>query len=1108
MCLGTLPFFYPEHMKRRNTLILLFLFLFSCQKEEKNTNTNFRLLTAEETGISFRNDLNYTEKVNPYTFRNFYNGAGVALGDINNDGLIDIFFTGNQTSNRLYLNQGNLKFKDITDQAGLNSTGYWSTGVSMGDVNGDGFLDIYVCKSGPAGGEKRHNELFINNGDFTFTERSKEFGLAEEGLSQHAVFFDFDKDGDLDMYLLSNSGRSVGLYDLRIGQREIRDPDGGNKLFRNDGETFTDVSESAGIFGSNIGYGLGVTVADLNDDDWPDLYVSNDFFERDYLYLNNQNGTFSEVLPDLLPEISMGSMGADIADLDNDARPDIFVTEMLPKDLSRVKTKTPFEEWDKYQSSAEAGYHHQFTRNTLQTNLGFRPGTQIPVFAEVSRLAGVEATDWSWGALIFDMDNDGLKDIFVANGIVKDLTDFDFVDFYVNNQEKVSQYREDSVLLTKMIDAFPSNPQQNYMFRNLGNWTFENGAPTLGLDQLTFSTGSAYGDLDNDGDLDLVINNLNERAFIYQNTSSDSQNGNFLSLDLGNSFGAKVTAFAENQRFYQEYQPVKGYMSSVDPRIHLGLGKLEKLDSLEIRWPDGKITMLKDIQTNQILKPIPEATLGANRISFISENQIFLKKEISLNFQHQESDFVDFDRDRLRFWMISNEGPKGVKADVNGDGLEDLFIPGAKGQASSLLFQTSSGAFLPHQESLFAENAISEDVTGLFFDANGDGFTDLLVGSGGIELADNSSAYSDRLYLNDGKGNFQKSTQLFASKPSAFLLASDFDGDGDSDLIVGTRSIPFAYGMPTSLQVWENDGDANFKEISQSLNPDLSTLGMLTTGALADLDGDGKNEIILAGEWMAIRIFKFQDGKLIEKTAEFGFENTRGLWNTLHVEDVNGDGKPDILAGNQGLNSRLRTSGSSELRMILNDFDQNGALDQILAQYENQKSIPWVLKPALIRQIPTLRKQLLTYESYQNKSLEELFPEAIWANSLTLQVQILETSLWLNEGNGKFAATALPRKIQSAPVYAITSIPDKSGEPLLIFGGNQSRIKPELGSQMGSYGWVIKSSGTNQWKTLLPAESGLFVPGEIRGFLQINLENKPNLVVLRNNDTPLVFEIR
>jgi enediyne biosynthesis protein E4 len=1095
-------------MKRRNILLILFLSLYSCQKEEKITDFTFHLLSAEESGITFRNELTYTEKVNPYTFRNFYNGAGVALGDINNDGLVDVFLVGNQTSNRLYLNQGNLKFKDITDQAGLNSTGYWSTGVSMADVNGDGLLDIYVCKSGPPGGEKRHNELFINNGDLTFSEESKKYGIAENGLSQHAVFFDFDKDGDLDMYLLSNSGRSVGIYDLRDGQRDIRDPDGGNKLFRNDTGKFTDVSEESGIFGSAIGYGLGVTVADLNNDNWPDLYVSNDFFERDYLYLNNQDGTFSEVLPEILPEISMGSMGADIADLDNDGRPDIFVTEMLPNELPRVKTKTPFEEWDKYQSSVNAGYHHQFTRNTLQRNLGFRPGSQTPVFSEVSRSAGVEATDWSWGALIFDMDNDGLKDIFVANGIVKDLTDFDFVDFYVNNQEKVKGYREDSILLTKMIDAFPSNPQANFLFKNLGNWSFENRALTQGLNQLTFSTGSAYGDLDNDGDLDLVINNLNERSFIYQNTSSESKKGNFLSLELGQGFGTKVTAFAGDQKFFQEYQPVKGYMSSVDPRLHFGLGKIEKLDSLQILWPDGKTRVLKDVQSNQAIKLSPQEGDNPPFLTQRDETGFLSKKESKIPTRHLESNFVDFDRDRLRFWMISNEGPKAAKADINGDGWEDLFIPGAKGQSSSLLVQNSSGNFKTHQWELLEQDAIAEDVTAHFFDANGDGKMDLIVGSGGIEFGDYSATYSDRLYFNDGKGNFQKSTQTFSPTPTSFILSSDIDDDGDLDLIVGCRAVPFAYGIPCGLQIWENDGKGNFTDISSTLNTDISKLGLLTSGALADLDGDGNLEIILAGEWMPIRIFSFQNGKLAEKTADLGFENTRGLWNCLFVKDVNGDGKPDILAGNHGLNSRLRTNPFSQLRMVINDFDQNGTLDHILSNYEKNRTIPWVLKPALIRQIPSLRKQLLTYESYQNKSLEELFPQAVWANSLTLHVDILETSLWINDGLGKFLPATLPIEIQSAPIYSITSIGQDSEIPYLIFGGNQSRIKPELGSQMGSYGWVLKPDKKNHWKTLLPEESGLFVPGEIRHMIQINLENKPNLVVLRNNDTPLVFEIR
>ena len=1093
--------------KLKNPVFLIFILLFSCKKESHNPNTLFQLLSEEETGINFRNDLSYTEQVNPYTFRNFYNGAGVALGDINGDGLIDILFAGNQTSNRLYLNLGNLKFKDITQSSGLESNGYWSTGVSMADINGDGLLDIYVSRSGPKGGEKRHNELFINQGDLTFTELSKEYGLAEEKLSQHAVFFDFDKDGDLDLYLLANSGRSVGIFDLRKGQRETRDPDGGNKLFRNDGAIFTDISETAGIYGSAIGYGLGVTVADLNQDTWPDLYVSNDFFERDYLYFNNQDGTFSEVLPTTLNEISMGSMGADIADLDNDMRLDIFVTEMLPADMARVKSKTTFEEWDKYQANVKAGYHHQFTRNTLQRNLGFKPGTQAPVFTEMSRQTGMDATDWSWGALIFDADNDGWKDVFVSNGIVKDLTDFDFVDFYVNNQENISEFRKDSVLLTKMIDKFPSIPQQNYWFKNLGNWQFENQAATQGLDQLTFSTGSAYGDLDNDGDLDLVINNLNEHAFVYKNTSRENGSGNYLQLDLGDAFGAQVTCFANAKTFYQEFQPVKGYMSSVDPRLHFGLGKITKLDSLEIRWPDGKTSLLKNIAANQILIPDQGDAIFRTK-NITNPNTLLSLSDKQIPFIHRESDFTDFDRDRLRFWMISNEGPKAAKADVNQDGLDDLFIPGGKGQSSSLLIQEKGGEFRNHQAALFQPDSLSEDITAYFFDANGDNAPDLILGSGSIEFGANSPLYRDRLYLNDGKGNFAKSDQVFSSLPTSFILSNDIDQDGDEDLIIGSRSIPFAYGIPTGIQIWENNGKGNFLDISSKFGEVIQSLGMLTSGAIADLDEDGKQELIVTGEWMPIRIFTFSKDKFTEKTAEFGFTDTRGLWNCLLVEDINADGKPDILAGNWGMNSRLTSSEKSKLRMIINDFDQNGSLDHILVSFDGTKSNPWVLKSSLIKQIPSLRKQLLTYSSYKNKNLEELFPESVLSKSVTLQADILETSLWINEGNGNLSQRALPNEIQASPIFSIYALPSESGVATLFFGGNQSRIKPELGGQMGSYGWVLKPNGKNQWKSLLPEQSGLYVPGEIRGILSITIENKPHIITLRNNEKPLIFKIQ
>ncbi|WP_192346980.1 VCBS repeat-containing protein [Algoriphagus sp. Y33] len=1087
---------------------VLFIFvLASCAQEKPKQKTLFQLLSSEETGVDFRNDLSYTEHINPYTFRNFYNGGGVALVDINQDGLIDIFFAGNQTSNKLYLNQGGMKFKDITASAGLESTGLWSTGVSIADVNGDGLPDIYVCKSGPLGGERRHNELFINKGDLTFSEQSVTYGLDEIGLSQHAVFFDFDKDGDLDLYLLSNSPRSVGIYDLRMGQRETRDQEGGNKLFRNDSGRFTDISEEANIYGSSIGYGLGITVADLNQDTWPDLYVSNDFFERDYLYINNQNGTFSEVLPALIPETSLGSMGADIADLDNDLRPDIFVTEMLPATLERIKTNTPLEDWDKYQANINAGYHRQFTRNTLQRNLGADPATGFPAFIEVGRQAGVEATDWSWGALIFDADNDGFKDIFVANGIVKDLTDFDYVDYYSHNQDKIAGNKRDSTLLINMIDQFPSNPQQNYLFKNLGNWQFTNIADKSGLSALSFSTGSAYGDLDNDGDLDLVVNNLNGEAFIYQNNTNELSLGSYIQLDLGQNFGAQVTCYVGTNSYYQEYKPVKGYMSSVDPRLHFGLGDATAIDSIQIRWPSGRQSLLKEVAVNQLITPSPEENNEV--ITPIPRGAtIFTQANLPIPSIHKENHFIDFDRERLRFWMISNEGPKAEKADVNNDNLEDIFIPGPKGQASSLVIQSAPGIFTTSNQNVFDKDSLAEDILGHFFDANGNGLQDLVVGSGGIEFANLSPFYRDRLYLNKGNGTFAKSDQLFSPKPTAFIISTDLDGDGDEDLIIGYRSVPFAYGVPTGIEIWHNDGKGNFINVSNSYNKEFGSLGMLTDAQWTDLDQDGNMELILCGEWMPIRIFSFINGDFHETTLASNFQKTNGLWNTLIVEDLTGDGFPDIFAGNLGLNTRLHTSPENQLRLVVNDFDQNGSIEQILVSHKSGRSIPWTMRNTLLKQLPGLRKQLSTYASYRNTSLEELFPENIFSKSITLTVDRLESILWINQGDGTFKEAHLPQEVQSSPIYAIEKGLSHQGKKLIIVGGNQSRIKPELGSQLGSYGWVMQQNADGEWIVLLPEESGIKVDGEIRSMLQLTINKKTHVAIFRSNDKPIIYEIR
>lgn len=1097
-------------------LLVLLLNLTGCGGTEDVPETLFILRDSKYTGVDFENRLEYTEELNTYTFKNFYNGGGVGLGDFDNDGLVDIFFSGNLVSNKLYKNKGIFTFEDITKSSGLESDGVWTTGVSIVDINADGFLDIYICKSGPPTKFRRSNELFINNGNLTFSEESEKYGLAFDGLSVHAAFFDFDRDGDLDCYLLNNSLRSVGGYDLRKDQRLIPDSLGGNKLLRNDQGRFVDVSQKAGIYTSAIGFGLGVTIGDVNKDGWGDIYVSNDFFEKDYLYINNHDGTFTESLEEQMNEISLGSMGADMADINNDGWPEIFVTEMLPESDERLKTTSQFENWDKYRRNLEMGYFHQFSRNVLQLNNG--DGS----FSEVGRMAGVHATDWSWGALIFDMDNDGLKDLFVANGIYKDLLDQDYVNFGSNPAILQRILRKEKNMITTLIDSIPSNKVANYAFKNNGNLSFTNKALDWGLGVPTFSNGSAYGDLDNDGDLDLVLNNVNMPAFIYENRSRQLKPQDaFISFSLegnnGNSkaIGAKVTLKIKRRQYYQELSPMRGFMSTVDNQLHFGLGDAILVDTVIVNWNSGRHTILTNVNVNQkVLVNEADSQADDDVPSNMSvSNPIFRKGEasLSIDFKHQENDFSDFDRDRLLFNMISNEGPCLCTADINNDGRYDFYIGGAKGQSGGLFVQSSSGGFVKAKSEVLDLDKASEDTDCIFFDSNNDGRVDLYVSSGGSEFSSNSTALLDRLYINNGNLNFEKSSLLLPSSSSfqstSTVTASDFDGDGDLDLFVGARLVPSQYGVPGNGYILRNMGNGLFEDATKSIAPELVDLGLITGAQWADVNNDSKPDLIIVGEWMPIRIFINENFKLLDRTREYGLERTNGWYNCIETADFDNDGLVDFAVGNHGLNSRFKASESKPISMYINDFDQNGSIDQILTYYNRDVSFPLVLRQDLVSQIPTLKKRFLHYKQYKGKVMSDIFSDTQLQQSLVLNSFTFETSIWINQKTGTFKKGSLPIEVQYAPTYAILVDDfDNDDKKDLVLGGNLLRAKPETGIYNGSYGLMLKGDGYGNFIALDSRKSGIHIQGEIRSIKSMPYQGRHIMLVGKNNGTPEVFK--
>ncbi|MBQ4913795.1 VCBS repeat-containing protein [Maribacter sp. MMG018] len=1072
----------------------------SCHRD-----TLFEEVSERESGIDFSNEINETKSLSIIDYLYMYNGGGVAVGDVNNDGLPDIYFTSNQQSNKLYINRGDFSFEDVTDRAGVAGAigaSVWTNGVTMVDVNADGWKDIYVCRLHGFMNMEGGNQLFINNRNGTFTEKAEEYGLNARSYSQQASFFDYDLDGDLDMFLVNMSIKTPNTY-KSSKYRTQRDSLGGDRLYENQDGFYYDISDKAGIYGGAMGYGLSVSIGDINNDNYPDIYVGNDFHENDYLYFNKGDGTFVERINESIGHSSTFSMGNDLADINNDGWLDIFTLDMKPYDEEILKKSISPDSYSIYKFKRDYGYHDQFARNMLQVNRGnlFGPYSN---FSEVGELYGVDATDWSWGTLLADFDLDGKKDIFITNGIPHRPNDLDYI-----NYTSSASFNSDSLDFKEVMSKMPDGKVPNMAFKN-GDHGFEDVSEKWGLDLEGYSNGTVYADFDNDGDLDLVVNNLGSKASLYRNTATDRADIHFLKIKLQgrdsnkDGIGTRVSVWVGDTVQIQELSPVRGWLSSVEPSLTFGLGANKKIDSIEVDWKNGKKQLFRnlDVDTEMMFDYSQAKKVG---VVANVEPPVFstYKTTTGIDFTHRENEYIDFDYEALLPKMISTEGPRITMGDINNDGLEDLYIGGAKNQEGSLFIQQNNTEFpfVKVESEVFYKDRAEEDVEAVFIDVNSDGFLDLYVVSGSGEVLKDITG-RDRLYINKGDNSFQKSQnhpQLGFN--GSCVVKADFNGDGVSDLFVGGRSVPGAYGKYPASRVLLGDGVGRLYDFTQKIFSSDFKLGMVTDAVWLEKE----KELAVVGDWMPITFIKLNRGTVGIRE----IENTSGWWNTIELADLDNDGDKDLLAGNRGLNSYLKATAELPANLYVKDFDLNSSIDPILTHYKNGIEVPFYGMDELSRQLVAIKKVYRTYESYAQDSFKEVFENEDLYGAGRWQVQTFESVMLENQGKGSFLVKPLPIEVQQSSVHGfIVDDFDNDGYKDILTVGNFYGNQVGLGKQDASYGQFIKGEDHGNWKVVDNRKSGFSISGEARDIAQISTAFNERLILIsRNNDKLKVFKV-